>query len=255
MSSHSSIKSESSDNTLQNLSMNNRANDQCYSNPGNKPEFVYLQKWLNYRQFEGCEVGSKYLYLDEYCALIRSFQKNRCIDDEVLLRNIATTITGHALIWWSNNIDKISTLPYFERQLRRRFGHETEYSILHTILNGKQRDDEPLLDYIDHMLNMMRRAENTFSEEEQIKHISNGANIKYQKYLRILISNGLNTIQEFTDKAADYVEYLARRNKNSSTLVKFTRESDRSEESEDSEGSKDSKELDEPIYIKDRNKH
>lgn len=151
------------------------------------------------------------MHLDEYCTLIRTFQKSRCASDELLLRNIATTFTGHALIWWSNNVDKISSLIRLERQLRRRFGHENEHNIVNIISNRTQRNDEPLLDYIDDMMNLMRRAPKTYTEQEQIKQITNGTLNKYQRYLTISISNELNTIQEFTDKAADYVEYLARR--------------------------------------------
>lgn len=204
-------RSESFDTADTNLSFqpNDKTNDYC--NSGNQPEFVYLQKWLNYRQFEGCEVRQKNLYLNEYCALIQTFQKNRCISDEILLQNIATTFTGHALIWWSNNIDQITSLAKFERKLRRRFGRESENSILKVILKRKQRNEEPLLDYIDDMLNLMRRAQQNYSEIDQIKKITSGTLIKYQKYLEISISNGSNTIQEFTDKAADYVEYLAKR--------------------------------------------
>lgn len=201
---------ESADTNLS-FQPNDKVNDQYHSNSSNQPEFVYLQKWLNFRQFEGCRVGQKNLYLNEYCALIQTFQKNRCISDEVLLRNIATTFTGHALIWWSNNVDQITNLTKFERKLRRRFGRESENSILETISNRKQRIEESLLDYIDDMLNLMRRAQQNYSEIEQIKIITSGTLIKYKKYLGILISNGSNTIQEFTDKAADYVGYLAKR--------------------------------------------
>ena len=194
-----------------------------------------LQKWLNNRQFEGCQANQNYLYLDEYFALIHLFQKNRGVSDEVVLQSIATTLAGHALIWWFNNVDRISSVVCFERQLRRRFGHETEHTLVDTIANRKQRNDESLMDYIDSMINLMRRAQKTYSEEEQIKQIASGTNKKYNEYLTILISNGLNTMQEFIDKAADYVDYLTRNEYKNESIEDESSEDDVDELEEDKE--------------------
>lgn len=198
-------------------------------------EFVNLQKWLNNRQFEGCQANQNYLYLDEYFALIHLFQKNRGVSDAVVLECIATTLAGHALIWWYNNVDRISSVSHFERRLRRRFGHETEYTLVDTIANRKQRLDESLMDYIDSMINLMRRAQRTYSEEEQIKQIASGTHKKYREYLAILISNGLKSMQEFIDKAADYFDYVTRNEYKSKSTEDESSDDDEEELDEDTE--------------------
>lgn len=171
-----------------------------------------LRKWLGYRLFEGIKFNSKFLQLEEFIRVIKHFHVSSGTTDEAILRNLSTSFTGAAFLWWDVNHTQITSLGQLERLLRERFARQTidPMALIAEVTSRKQQRGEDLLTFMDNMRQMMLRSPNLFSEQQQIEMIINNASSEYS---RILVSRTYGSVSELQHHASYLERHFSKSNR------------------------------------------
>lgn len=85
------------------------------------PDFVYIQKWLNNRQYNGRTSNEKLLSHDEYWKLVFLYKREHRVSDDKILKNLAPTLTGEALNFYIRMTNQFVRLTDLELKFRHRF--------------------------------------------------------------------------------------------------------------------------------------
>lgn len=91
---------------------------------GTEPEFVYIQKWLNNRQYGGKRDSNETLLShDDYWRLIALYRRARGVSDEIILKNLAPTLThGSTLNLYCKIMNNFTRLTDLENEMRHEIG-------------------------------------------------------------------------------------------------------------------------------------
>lgn len=194
------------------------------ANYDNTHEQMSLRRWLQNKDFNGDNsVDDKnYLTVETFMNRVRAYQTAQQVRDEVVLRNIALSLTGAAGKWWEGQSKYVATVDEFDQAIRSRFAPDTRDSkrIVAKFYSRRQETDEFLLDYIDDMYCLLERIPmGRVEEDEAVGVMVHGINDEYTPFF---VTNCPQSLAELRKLCNDLVAKKERPRKRTTVDTKPT---------------------------------
>lgn len=163
-----------------------------------------LKQFLSNRYFDGSVIDKTHMGAEDFILSLSMFARSAPGAESTIINNMASLLSGKALVWWSNEVNNITTFGEFTQSLRCRFATYTSdrHGMIAAIYDRKQKKNEPLSDFVDTMLSMMAQVPDVFDADAQVRTITRNADPECRKHL---IGRVYRTIRDFTQ----YVNELA----------------------------------------------
>lgn len=176
-------------------SVANRGTQVLTRSPG--ADLRSLKQFLSNRYFDGETFDKTHMGVEDFILSLSMYARTSLDAADTIMRNMASLLTGKALVWWSNQVTSIATFSDFIQSLRCRFATYTSdrHGMISAIYRRMQRKDETLADYVDSMRAMMANVPDIFDDITQVRTITRNADPEWRK---LLLGKVYGTMQDFT---------------------------------------------------------